>query len=64
MVMQQGGGSTPGPGVPGTPFSNGGSWIYHYIHKPEPAKYGATRFSAITERLSGRLLHGAGASPT
>ncbi len=46
-------GPAPAPGVPGTPFSDGGSWIYHYIHTPEPPTYGATTFSTITERIVG-----------
>jgi hypothetical protein len=45
-------GSTPALGIAGTPFSNGGSWIYHYVHTPEPGVYEATRFSAITERIA------------
>ena len=53
MVVRQERGSAAGPGVPGTPFSNGGSWIYHYIHQPEPATYEATRFSTITARIVG-----------
>ena len=53
MVMRHDRGPAPETGVPGTPFSNGGSWIYRYIHTPEPAVYGATTFSAITEQIVG-----------
>lgn len=53
MVARDDKAPAEGLGVPGTPFSSGGSWIYHYIHTPEPPVYGATRFSTITERIKG-----------
>lgn len=50
---------TPASGVPGTPFSDGGSWIYHYVSQPEPFEfagqvwdYDPTPFSKITQRLA------------
>jgi hypothetical protein len=53
MVTRRGPEPTPATGVPGTPFSNGGTWIYHYVHRPEPPTYGATRYTDITERIEG-----------
>jgi hypothetical protein len=46
-------GPAPTTGVAGTPFSNGGSWIYHYVHRPDPPTYAATRYAEITDRIDG-----------
>ena len=47
------------PGVAGTPFSDGGAWIYHYVHRPEPFEfmgqtwdYPPTPFASITAKLT------------
>ena len=53
----------PLPGVPGTPFSDGGSSIYTYVTATEPFDfmdrhwdYGATTFASITDQIESGAL--------
>ena len=46
----------PLAGVSGTPFSDGGSWLYSYVTEDEEGKYPATRFEDLTSLItSGEL---------
>ncbi len=48
----------PLPGIGGTPFSDGGGWIYNYSDETEPYDYmdkwfdyGATTWNSVTEKI-------------